>query len=311
MIIRTGKTSRIRATIFGVLSSAVLGLGAWLIVGTTPITANALGATTVYDATPAVLPPNVASLGYQATSTAEFGDEITLAGTDRTLNTVTVTMSNWALYSDYAQDVRYAANTSTWQHPVTINVYSTALNPDGTPTTLLATKTQDVTIPWRPAADPTCAGGTAYRATDGNCYSGVAFNAEFDLSSLQVTLPESVIVSVAYNTANYGTAPLGVAGPYNSLNVGIPVGQVATVGIDVSADAVFWNTTYPGYTAGLKLDTGWSPTGTVALKITASSPTVAPTTKDQCKNNGWKTYATFKNQGDCVSSIVASPKSTR
>jgi hypothetical protein len=26
-----------------------------------------------------------------------------------------------------------------------------------------------------------------------------------------------------------------------------------------------------------------------------------PTSKDQCKNGGWKTYGVFKNQGDCVS----------
>jgi hypothetical protein len=36
------------------------------------------------------------------------------------------------------------------------------------------------------------------------------------------------------------------------------------------------------------------------------------TNKDQCKKNGWKDYGTtYKNQGDCVSSIVANPKSNR
>jgi hypothetical protein len=28
-----------------------------------------------------------------------------------------------------------------------------------------------------------------------------------------------------------------------------------------------------------------------------------PTTKDQCKNGGWRTYGTFKSQGDCVSFV--------
>jgi hypothetical protein len=28
-----------------------------------------------------------------------------------------------------------------------------------------------------------------------------------------------------------------------------------------------------------------------------------PTTKEQCKKGGWKTYGTFKSQGDCVSSV--------
>ena len=30
---------------------------------------------------------------------------------------------------------------------------------------------------------------------------------------------------------------------------------------------------------------------------------IAPTSKDQCKNNGWKTFPQFKNQGQCVSSV--------
>ena len=29
-----------------------------------------------------------------------------------------------------------------------------------------------------------------------------------------------------------------------------------------------------------------------------------PTSKDQCKKDGWKVYGVFKNQGDCVSFIA-------
>ncbi len=38
------------------------------------------------------------------------------------------------------------------------------------------------------------------------------------------------------------------------------------------------------------------------------TPPAKPSTKDQCKNGGWKTFAspTFKNQGQCVSSTVRS-----
>ncbi len=37
-------------------------------------------------------------------------------------------------------------------------------------------------------------------------------------------------------------------------------------------------------------------------------PTTGPATKDACKNNGWKTFTnpSFKNQGQCVSSVVSS-----
>jgi hypothetical protein len=270
----------------------------------------------VYNAIPTPLPPNVASLGFEATSTSEFGDYVHLAGTDRVLKTVTVTMSDWALYSDYATDVRYAGNSATWSHPITVNVYSNHLGANGAPDTLLATKTQTVVIPWRPAADPTCPnGGTAWRAGDGNCYNGIAFNAVFDLSSLSAVLPNDVIVGFAFNTADYGATPIHAAGPYNSLNVGVPTGQTASVGSDDSSDRVFWNTSFaPFYTDGgaggvgiFREDTNWAPNGTVAFQITASAPLVGPpTSKDQCKGDGWKTFnnPSFKNQGDCVSYVA-------
>jgi hypothetical protein len=33
-----------------------------------------------------------------------------------------------------------------------------------------------------------------------------------------------------------------------------------------------------------------------------------PTSKDQCKNGGWRTYGVFKNQGDCVSFVATGGK---
>ena len=36
-----------------------------------------------------------------------------------------------------------------------------------------------------------------------------------------------------------------------------------------------------------------------------------PTTQDQCKNGGWKTYGVFKNQGDCVSFVATREKTRR
>ena len=91
------------------------------------LAAGSAFAASVYNATPNPLPPNVASLGFEATSTSEFGDYVHLAGTDRRLTTVTVTMSDWALYSDYASDIRYSGNSATWSHPITVNVYNTSL----------------------------------------------------------------------------------------------------------------------------------------------------------------------------------------
>src|SRR6478735_8957236 len=75
---------------------------------------SAIGASVVYNAIPNPLPPNVASVGYEATSTSEFGDYVHLAGTNRGLGAVTVTMSDWALHSDYTSDPRYSPTSATW-----------------------------------------------------------------------------------------------------------------------------------------------------------------------------------------------------
>jgi hypothetical protein len=231
----------------------------------------------VYDATPSVLPGNMASLGFQATQTSEFGDYVHLAGTNRAVRTVTVTMSDWALYADYSSDGRYSGNSATWSHPITLNIYNVV---PGTPNTLgarIATTTQDVTIPWRPVADPTCTTSTAWRAPSGTCYNGMAFNITFDLSSLNVLLPNDIVVGVAYNTQSYGLSPMGVNGPYNSLNVGV-VG-LATVGTDEHIDKVFYNTSTAAWYADLgtggtgtfREDTEWAPNGTMPMQITAAA----------------------------------------
>jgi len=274
----------------------------------------------VYNAVPSPLPGNVPSVGFQATQTSQFGDYVHLGGTARTLGAVTVTMSDWALYADYSLDARYLRNKSTWTHPITLNVYSSHLGTDGAPDTLLGTTTETVTIPWRPKADPACATTTAptgWKASDGQCYNGKAFNVTFNMSSLNVTLPSDVIIGIAYNTQSYGTAPIGSNGPYNSLNVGVPTGQTASVGTDDSANNVFWNTSTAasyadGGTAGVgtfRQDTKWSPNGTVAFMITATAPLVGPpTSMDQCKNGGWATFnaPSFKSQGGCEQFVQTS-----
>ena len=231
----------------------------------------------VYDALPSVSPvTNYPSLGYQATRTVEFGDYVHLEGTNRVLDKVTVTMSNWALYETYSSDSRYMNDSDNWTHPITLNIYSNNLDGDGVPDELLATVTQEVVIPWRPVQDDSCDLYGGYRGwadSNDNCFNGLAFNAVFDMSSLNVTLPDDVIIGVYYNTQSYGDNPLGVNGPYNSLNVAVPNGQNVSAGTDDNTDNVYWDTTYPSYTAGFREDEGWTPNGTVAFKVEAKEHT--------------------------------------
>ena len=264
--------------------SLVFGL-----MGISTLTSVAFAATptVVYNAIPNPLPANVPSLGYEATQTSEFGDYIHLGGTDRVLNTVTVTMSDWAEYSTYATNPTYSANSTSWTYPITLNIYSNQLGANGVPDDLLASVTTPITIPWRPAGDPSCptpSYGDGFMS-GGVCYNGLAFNASFNMSSLGITLPNDLIVSVAYNTENYGAAPTGVDGPYNSLNVGVPDNAPVTVGTDDNANNVFWNTSTAGWYADggasgvgtFRQDTNWAPNGTVAFEITATTPVPSPT----------------------------------
>lgn len=228
---------------------------------------------TIYDAIPGSLPPNVVSLGFQANQTSEFGDRITFGAGSRAVQTVTVTMSSWALSTTEA---------TAFNHPITVNLYQVA--GAGEVGDLIETVTQTVAVPFRPAADPTCADPSKWRASDGSCNNGLAFNVDFDLNG--VTVPDEIIFGIAYDTQSYGKAPIGVDGPYNSLNVGILAAPaVPAAGTDFDPDAVFWNTSHaPNYTddgaAGVGVfreDTNWSPYGTVAARFeTVATDTVPP-----------------------------------
>ncbi len=249
-----------------------------------------------YDSLPAVSPPSFVSLGYQATSTAEFGDHIQLAGTDRVLDTVSVGLTNWACESDYslvgnvwvpAGGPCTSTPGSTFAHPITVNMYE--VDTSGiTPIkgALLATLTTTFDIPFRPSANPgigpgLCGAGATqwYNPGTGTCQNGFATTVTFDFSTLGPTLPNELIVAVAYNTQTYGASPLGTAGPYNSLNVSL-ANAAPTVGTNVDNDVMFWNTlnaaNYSDGGAGgvgtLRADTGWGAYFGLVLESRADAP---------------------------------------
>lgn len=269
------------------------------------------GQVAVYNAVDSPLAPNYASLGYQATQTAQFGDYVQLGGYARKLDSVTVTMSNWALESTPANATFCNNNPSLcppggFVHPITVNIYNIGAGTPGTRGvgSLIATLTENKFIPWRPAADPTCSTPTAWRAGDGNCYNGFAFNLTFDMSSLGATLPDNVVVGIAYNTQTWGAAPIGVDGPYNSLNVAVS-GSVSA-GSDDNTDNLFWNTSTAGNyedngAAGVGIfreDSNWGSFGTVQFSVSASSSTFMVDDDGQAS-------ATSCDDADAASTTVA------
>jgi|GEM_PF-1439636 len=252
------------------------------------------GSTIIYNSIPAPLPPNVPSLGFQSDHTNEFGDLIHFAGSARSLTQVTVVMSDFALASDYPDFP--GASGPTWNHPITLNLYNVDNSgPNPAPGTVITTKTQTFAIPWRPPADPTCSSDPhgPWKASDGNCYNGIAFTVTFDLTGTNV--PNDIIYGVAYNTETFGYMPIGSPGPYISLNLGLA--QVPpTVGNNPFPDTAYYNTEKAsnyadggaGGTGTFRRDTNWSPFSVAATfeatgcMITCPNDITQPNDTDQC-----------------------------
>lgn len=197
----------------------------------------------LYSTMPSPVPYNVPSLGYEATSTAEFGQGVQLTGLGGgLLSQADVLMSNWALESTYEK-----VGTSTGFYvPLTLNFYD--VGPGDSVGSLFATDTIDAFILWRPEASPSCTGG-AWLAGDGQCYNGLAQVVTFDLGALSV--PNQFIYGLAFNTTDYGADPTGVPGPYDSLNFGL-IGNGITpvtpsVGSDLVANSAYWNTSVASF----------------------------------------------------------------
>jgi len=181
-------------------------------------------------------------------------------------------MSDWAYESQYE-----AIGTSAgFNLPLTLNLYDVGAG--DTVGSQIATQTVDAFIPWRPEPGGSCSDGFTWQASDGSCYNGLAFQVNFDFSG--VTVPDSIIYGLAYNTADYGYNPIGTPGPYNSLNFGL-ADVPPSVGSNPLPDTAYWNTSYAGfYTDGgaggvgtFRQDTNWSPySGAITFNAAVPEP---------------------------------------
>lgn len=228
------------------------------VTGVTPPTVPALSGEVIFDTIPSVLPSNYPSQGFQATQTYELGDKITFeADTNRELVSAAVTLSSWACETGEWQNGNCDTTPgATFDHPITLNLYEVAM--DGSVGALIHSVTNTYSIPFRPSADAACADPKQWMDTNGDCFNGYNHVVVFDLTG--VTVPDTIIFGVAYNTQTYGDAPIGSEGPYDALNVSLNTDAGAPyVGTDVNSDEVFIDSTFPGSTAGFRAETGWSP----------------------------------------------------
>jgi LPXTG-motif cell wall-anchored protein len=253
------------AAIAGVLSLVALGGSASAVTGA------------IYDAIPSPQPSNLPSVGYQATQTAEFGDDIAFAAGDRNLQTVNVYMSSWACQAGAGNGICATLPGATFTHPITLRLYAVT-HVGGVSTgapvlgAVLKTVSGTFTIPYRPSTDATCvttAAPTGWRDSAGNCKNGFGFVISFNMAGFVV--PDEIVYGISYNTMSYGAAPIGVTGPYDSLNVG--VAPSASVGVDVQPDIAFRNVNGGGFSP----EAGWAG-DTVAAQFITVPAVVATTT---------------------------------
>lgn len=217
-----------------------------------------------YNTTLVPLPPNSTSLGFHATGTSEFGDLVRLSGAAHYIDSVTVTMSSWAIRSDYPADTGSAFG---FNHPITLKLY--AVDRRGglpKPGALLVTVTRSFLIPWRPEPDTVSTSPLRpWRAADGAHYTGLAFNVTFELGALARSLPDEIVFSVSFDTQSQGAAPLGRPGPYDALHLALG-DQPPAPGADVEPGVVFWKTAAAAHYADrgsagtnqLRRDAGWA-----------------------------------------------------
>lgn len=215
------------------------------------LTAASAGATLVYDNQPSMLPGNVVSVPFEAASTSEFGGLVGLAGTARKSPSVSVVLSSWACQNLEGGSACTTTPGTTFNWPITLNVYE--LGAGNEPGAKIASVTQTVAVPFRPSANnkrctPNAEGAVGWGK---NCFHGKAFKVTFELPD--VTLPNEAIVSVAYNTTDYGYAPTHSADiGEDSLNVGITETPTApSVGTDPLPEDGYVNSSWSNMYGGL------------------------------------------------------------
>ena len=195
--------------------------------------------------------PNLPSVGVEAYSFNQIGDEVILKRVTK-IKSVTVTLSDWACQSG-AWNTHDCLTTpgATFPTSFTLNIYkagSTDTAGVTTPGGLLLTKTKTFAIPYRPSASSHCTGAEAgeWFKNGQGCFNGLAHNVTFTLTGLHAKLPKDVVWGVSYSSDDSGPNPIGgTSAPQDALNVGLA--PKVRVGHKRFPDTVFWDTRFAGF----------------------------------------------------------------
>ncbi len=211
----------------------------------------------IYNSTPAPAPGSLPSLGVEAYSFNQLGDEVQFGRHGHTLNQVTVGFTDWACQSgQWNLSTCVSDIGATFKVPVTLNIYkwqATQPGGDTVPGPLLLSVTRTFAMPYRPTMSMKCQAlgspGQWYDADEKLCHNGLYHTVTFNLHALGLKLPQRIVYGVSYNSDHHGPAPIGgTNAPTDSLNLALS--PKTTVGKQVFPGSIFWDTAATGFTCG-------------------------------------------------------------
>ena len=254
-----------------------------------PVTTLAASGTTagtsaqLYNSTVAVAAVgNLPSVGAEAYSFAQLGNEVNLVGNH--VGSVVVTLSSWGCQTgSWNADNCGTVAGATFMVPITFNIYAPPARGSNVPGALVATRTGNFNIPYRPSANfAHCSGANAGEWWDAalhSCFNGKAVDVTFNFSGT-VLHSTDVVFGISYNTSHYGPAPIGETAAcygtsggcgYDSLNIaltqddGTGYGGDVTTGSDRYPGTVYQNASF----GGDYCDGGTAGTGTFRIDFPA------------------------------------------
>ncbi len=261
-----GQTSKRAATLATALVVATAGLA--LAAG------GASASEVLYTNIPKPMPGNLPSQSFEATGTSEFGGLVKFGTggegfTDRSKPAVTIAMSSWQCQNGtWFEDNCTTAKGAKIEKlvPVTLNVYEV-----GELAKPRWTVTKEFKMPYRPSANAKCAAKGEPGKWDrmGTCFNGKLFKIHFSLAKVMGTerVPAEWIISVAYNTTDFGYSPTHEAGDVSdNLNVATSP-ETPELGTDPLPGDAFITSVYESEYCG----SGVTP-GTFGLSGSAGNP---------------------------------------
>jgi hypothetical protein len=198
---------------------------------------------------------------FESYAIAEFGGEVQLAGASRSNPVVSVLMASYACQHGRGPSCR-TSPAASFSWPLTLELYRAGPRDSRGP--LLAHVTRRFQIPYRPSASGACPDEGWTQGFGARCEFAQLHFVSFTFPGL--TLPSRVILGLAFETADYGTEPVGKPGPYDQLGVAVAANYVChrlrrrgeclaggyvnaaksapSVGSDPLPDQVYINTNY-------------------------------------------------------------------